>query len=593
MKGRAEIQAAPDDTARAIQEARHRTLETRLRDVRLMGDAVIGAFFSADKPKERERHRADVESWLTGSLEAAWGKLAAMAATLQQGEHPLPPFHWEIEFPEVFAPTNGGFDAIVGNPPFAGKNTIAASQRRGYAAWLQTLHKGAHGNADLVAHFFLRSFASIRSEGVFGLIATKTISQGDTRATGLSAILASGGVIFRAIRRLKWPGEAAVTVAVVHIKRGPIANPQLDGRIVRRISAYLVDGDLDGSLEALSANKGNAFKGSELGGDAFLCDDSAASLDNAHSMQDVRMAIELNPSSSKRVIPYLGGEDLNTSPTQTPRRSVIWLGDLSLAEAQSKYPELTALVHQRTPPKKLAASWWRWRRETPELYRRLRSMKRVIVRSLTSAHFPTFSVVETNRIFEQTLIVFLYDTHSVLSTLCSAAHEIWVGFLGATLEDRGRYSISDSFEPFPFPSGFEMSPALEAAGQIYNDHRSALMIARNEGLTKIYNQFHDRNETAEGIKRLRILHAAMDRAVLESYGWGDLAERAVPIFLDESNEDDHTYQGRLFWPSELRDEVLARLLALNAERHAEEVRLGTAPGMKVEKQGDDEEYEEE
>jgi hypothetical protein len=72
----------------------------------------------------------------------------------------------------------------------------------------------------------------------------------------------------------------------------------------------------------------------------------------------------------------------------------------------------------------------------------------------------------------------------------------------------------------------------------------------------------------------------MDRAVLEAYGWHDLAERAEPVFLDDTAEDDHTCQGRLFWPSEFRGEVLARLLALNAERHAEEVRLGIAPGMK-------------
>ena len=52
-----------------------------------------------------------------------------MAATLKQGAHPLTPFHWEIEFPEVFARENGGFDAIVGNPPFAGKNTIIAGNR--------------------------------------------------------------------------------------------------------------------------------------------------------------------------------------------------------------------------------------------------------------------------------------------------------------------------------------------------------------------------------------------------------------------------------------------------------------------------------
>ncbi len=117
------------------------------------------------------------------------------------------------------------------------------------------------------------------------------------------------------------------------------------------------------------------------------------------------------------------------------------------------------------------------------------------------------------------------------------------------------------------------------------------MVARNEGMTKTYNRFHDPAEPSPDIVRLRELHAEMDRAVLRAYAasattpddaaaWDDLANRAEPIFLDETNDDDHTYQGRLFWPSAFRDEVLARLLALNAERHAEEVRLGIAPGMK-------------
>lgn len=122
------------------------------------------------------------------------------------------------------------------------------------------------------------------------------------------------------------------------------------------------------------------------------------------------------------------------------------------------------------------------------------------------------------------------------------------------------------------------------------------MVARNEGLTKTYNRFHDRTETAEDIQRLRELHSDMDRAVFESYGWHDLAARAAPIFLDETNEDDHAYQDRLFWSSDFRDEVLARLLALNAERHAEEVSLGIAPGMKgkaEEDEGEDGDYKEE
>jgi hypothetical protein len=84
MKGRAEIQAAPDDTTRAIQEQRHRSLETRLKDIRLMGDVVIAAFFAEDKPKAREKKRAELESWLS------WGSTRPHRGLWRLG--PLGPF---------------------------------------------------------------------------------------------------------------------------------------------------------------------------------------------------------------------------------------------------------------------------------------------------------------------------------------------------------------------------------------------------------------------------------------------------------------------------------------------------------------------
>jgi hypothetical protein len=163
-----------------------------------------------------------------------------------------------------------------------------------------------------------------------------------------------------------------------------------------------------------------------------------------------------------------------------------------------------------------------------------------------------------------------------LATLQSRVHEVWTRFFASTLEDRLRYTPSDCFEPFPFAQGFEVDPMSETTGQAYHDHRTALMVARNEGMTKTYNRFHNHRDATADVTRLRELHAEMDRAVLRVYGWDDLAERAEPQFLDEANEDDHKYQGRLVWPAEFRDEVLARLLALNAERTAAEGALGIA-----------------
>src|SRR5581483_1592129 len=119
------------------------------------------------------------------------------------------PFHWDIEFPEAMARECGGFDAVVGNPPFAGKNSLINNNRDGFLDWLKMVHEESHGNADLVAHFFRRAFDLLKPAGVFGLIATNTIGQGDTRSSGLRWICTHGGTIFNARKRYKWPGQAA------------------------------------------------------------------------------------------------------------------------------------------------------------------------------------------------------------------------------------------------------------------------------------------------------------------------------------------------------------------------------------------------
>lgn len=134
---------------------------------------------------------------MKGEAERYRGWLAAW----RHADQPLAPFHWEIEFPEVFDRTNAGFDAFVGNPPFAGKNTTATANVAGYTDWLKSAHEESHGNADLVAHFFRRSFNLLRAAGAFGLIATNTIGQGDTRSTGLRWVCQHGGEIFAVRRR--------------------------------------------------------------------------------------------------------------------------------------------------------------------------------------------------------------------------------------------------------------------------------------------------------------------------------------------------------------------------------------------------------
>ena len=612
VQARAEIRDAPDDVARAIQEARHRVLEGRMADVRALGDAVLACFFGNEKPRAREGARQRL-AVMPGGNEAMWAEVRRLAATLGHGAHPMRPFHWEVEFPEVFTGNALGFDAIVGNPPFAGKNTLINSNREYFLDWLQTIHAGAHGNADLVAHFFRRAFALLRSGGCLGLIATNTVGQGDTRESGLRAVIAAGGAIARATRRLPWPGEAAVVVSVVHLRKGAVAAPILDERPVRRISAYLVEGDLDASPASLAANSGTAFVGMYLLGLGFTFDDEAAAKGKASPVSEMHRLIAKDPCNAERIFPYLGGEEVNNSPTHAHHRWCIDFNDFPLrrdaglqswflnegSEACDKrrkewrrdgivpgdypgpvaadWPDLLEVVErlvkpERNPQKRdaLRNRWWQYAEKRPGLRAAAASLEHVLVVAQTSPH-TSIARIEVGQIVGHTAIVFATSAFALFGTLQSRVHDVWTRAFAASMKDDQRYLPSDCFSTFALPS---QTTGLIAIGEAYLTHRASLMVARIHGLTKTYNRFHDAQDKSADIVRLRELHHELDLAALDAYGWNDLAAGAAPEFLTEATEAEHRYQGRLFWPAAFREEVLARLLDLNRARAEEERHLG-------------------
>ena len=613
IRARSEIQNAPDDVERALQEQRYRHIEAQLDAVRQLGDAVIAAFFSADKPRAREIERQKLGVWASLQPEVFWPRFRAYVASLQGGSHPIKPFHWPVEFPEVFSGQEPGFDAIVGNPPFAGKNTLLNGNREHYLDWLQILHEGAHGNADLVAHFFRRAFALLRPGGCLGLIATNTIGQGDTRESGLRAVITAGGSIIRATRRLPWPGEAAVVVSVVHVLRGDRCGPVLDGQKVQRISAYLVEGDLDSNPMPLAANAKKAFQGMILLGLGFTFDDEAAAKGKASPISEMHRLTDRDPRNAQRIFPFIAGEELNGSPTQTHRRWAIDFNDFPLARKKlnklwtamnarekeecrssglvpedypgpvaADWPDLLGILERLVKPERLAkkgsergAPWWLHLRARPGLRAAKENLNRIIAISLITKYI-SFSYLPSSTICSHNLNVFAIEDDMIYASMQTRSHEIWAHSFGSSFEDRPIYTIGACFEPFPFPK-INNSTYLSELGQQYERLRASIMQNRNEGLTKTYNRFHDAADHAPDVQRLRDLHHEMDVAVLRAYGWDDLAAAAAPIFLDETNEDDHRYQGRLFWPAPFRESVLARLLTLNAQRAAEERRLGLAP----------------
>ena len=184
-----------------------------------------------------------------------------------------------------------------------------------------------------------------------------------------------------------------------------------------------------------------------------------------------------------------------------------------------------------------------------------------------------FTFLKVEVVYADSVIVFPQDTRAAFCALQSRPHEIWARFFGSSMKDDLRYTPSDCFETFPFPNDWESLPVLEAAGQAYYDFRAALMVENNEGLTKTYNRFHDPDEASSAILELRKRHAAMDRVVLDAYGWTDIptdCEFLLDHEIDEEEWGNRKKPYRYRWPNDIRDEVLARLLELNARRTAEQ-----------------------
>ena len=518
-------------------------VESELRDIRSMGDVVLTAFFNETKKTAREKLRLEYARLV---VEEAY---PADELLQDHGGLDIDTFHWGIEFPEVFDRSNPGFDAIIGNPPFAGKNSVAAANIEGYPSWLQEIHPESHGNSDLVAHFFRRAFGLVRIGGTVGLIATNTIGQGDTRSTGLRWICKNGGSIYRAQRRISWPGEAAVVVSVVHLLKGEWRSQRfLDEVAVDSITAFLFhDGGHDDPAR-FAANAGSSFQGAIILGMGFTFDDTDTK-GVATSIEKMEELICENPYNRNVIVPYIGGEEVNTDPRHSHHRFVIDFGDRDEATCKAEWPELMSIVEEKVKPQRLRTNdrganeiWWQFLRPRPELNAAIDGLDWVLVINCGATPHHAFTFLPTGMVYANSLAVFPFASYAAFCSLQARPHEVWTRFFGSTLEERLRYTPSDCFETFPFPPNWAADAKLERAGSEYYQFRAALMVRNNEGMTKTYNRFHDPGERSPDIRHLRELHEQMDRAVLDAYGWTDLPTDCE--FLLDFEIDEEEYRRR-------------------------------------------------
>ena len=506
------------------------------------------------------------------SVEQAYGNPpngAMLDAIIERGLTPTVPtdyrrwhpLHWILAVPDVME--RGGFDALIGNPPFLGAKKITPASGQNVREWLvHQLADGTKGNADLVAYFYLRALSLLSAEGKVGLIATNSIAQGDTREVGLDQMVARGFTITRSIQSRAWPASSAnLEFAAVWGAKGTVsrdAELTADGIAAKGISPLLEpQGRVTGAPIRLRENFGIAFQGCIVLGKGFVI-----SPDQASSW------LRKSPPNGKVLRPYLVGDDINSRPDSSPTRWVIDMEERSEAEARrfvlpfehlasTVLPERATKDAEKYP--RMVHEWWKFWNSRTGMRRAIQRLDEYLAIARLSASLMPMRV-PIGAIPSEQVVVFALNGCSDQAVLSSTPHQLWVVQNGSTFGTGPRYSTSNVFETFPRPNPTD---ELAGIGRTLDTERREIMLRRDLGLTKLYNLVNDpdiKGSDDADIARLREIHVELDQAVMSAYGWQE-----VPLY-----HGFHTYRQMERWTvsPEGRIEILDRLLEENHRRAA-------------------------
>lgn len=451
--------------------------------------------------------------------------------------------HYEPQWPKA--------DFIVGNPPFLGGKRLRRELGDKYVVDLFALYQGrVPHEVDLVTYWFSKSFAEVQSnQSRAGLLATQAIRAGSNRIV-LDRIIVEGSIFFAWSNR-EWILEgAAVRVSMIGFDDGTETMRELDGAMVSSINADLSAGeDLTKSL-ALLENRGIAFQGPVKVGQFEVEPDLARKM----------LAAPTNPnglSNSEVVIPWIIAKDL------TDRRKGMYIVDFQdRAEAEAALFELpfeyvrrhvypSRQENKRVRRKEL---WWHHGEKNFGMRKALNALRQYIATPRVSKH-RFFVFVPATTLADSRVVVIAREDEYFLGLLESAIHKVW-SLASSSRHGHGNsitYNIESCFDtfPFPWPPGTEPTEDADPRVKAIADAARGLVRLRdawlnppdidpeelkNRTLTNLYN-LREKGECTW----LSNAHRALDQAVFAAYGW----------------------------PSDLsRDEILARLLALNHRRAA-------------------------
>ncbi|WP_137972024.1 DNA methyltransferase [Pseudomonas sp. F(2018)] len=482
---------------------------------------------------------------------------------------------------------------IVGNPPFIGNKRMRTALGDGYVDAVRGTWPEVPESADFVMYWWHIAAETVRVGQVkrFGFITTNSISQTFNRSVIQNALDKGVGLRF-VIPDHPWVDSsdgAQVRVAM------SVADASQDaGRLLLSKREYASDEDAvdvrfdtdDGvifsdltigvntsALIVLKANTGLACPGVQLSGQGFLVDASAI-----HTFQASTI--------SKLIKRYITGRDL----AQTMRvQYVIDTFGVPLDDLKQSFPDAFQWLYDRVKPErdknpreKYQRDWWLHAEPRGRFRGALVGLGRITVTSRTSRH-RVFQFLEASFLPETKVLVFGFEDAFQLGVLSSRLHVCFANRVGGWLGvgNDSTYNHSDCLEKFPFPSASpEQQQTIRDLSERLDTHRKRQQAQHPElTLTGMYNVLEklrseepltakEKTTHEQGlVSLLRELHDELDRAVFAAYGWNDLAPQLIgkpgaTTPLPDKPEAQ----------AEAEEELLRRLVSLNAERAAEEAR---------------------
>ncbi len=556
---------------RLDQEARQ-----KLEHIEHIADAMIGeALASGGNQQALDNAMDNLSTWAVAYIEGnneTGRKIIAearksLSIDLPAGKPPRKPFHWALEFPEVFE--NNGFDAVVGNPPFLGNRLWRSAMGERFQWQCQLVVGSALGKIDLCVVFHRRVAELLKTSSTYGLLATSNISEGSAIAVGLSEIVKNGDIYFSR-KGMAWPGKAAVIVAVVCFYKSKWSGCRdSDGQNCDRIGSR---------LEPESANIWNPVK---LGNAPFAFEgvNNSKGLAFLVSPSDEWFeTLKMEPNSLLR--PYITGDDITSSALNTVKRWALDIEGRDISEITSKWPKASHFLHEvvkptRTPEalksyKGLIDRWWQFPRHRSDLMSRLRLNKQFVAYS-KNTKFPFGILAPSEWIYTNKVLLIGKERDDLFAITLSTGFRGWLeAFCGGNLGVTLTLSISESVDKFPLPI-HSVSPKGIKASVNFDEQVKTYSKLNSCGLTETINSINSPKCTDPEIINLRTLLETIDREVAIAYEWDGLEIEYNFQELPDSNELD---KWRWSVTDGTADRVKNLLLDLNRKRYEEEVVQG-------------------